>query len=400
MNLKRFQPTPIPRADNVSDRVVRLSLLARFFDELLGGAPDVLMPTIRATLGLTYAQVSLLPLTLNYVGAIIEPINGILIDIWPRRRLLAWGALGLGLALITIGLAPTLLVLILAYAIYGLASGPLAHTADVILVETHPTAPDRIYARSTFIDTIGALLAPLLVVAVSWAELPWQYLMYALGLSAIVYAIFLWRTHFPSPPTTPTDQTDDRSGWQTIKDNIRFVLTHTGARYWLFFLLLHSIQELPLTFMTIWLREEAGLSQALVGLYKAMEMGVALLSLTYLDRWRQTHSAQRVLQIAGLGVLILYPIWLFWPNIWGRFLWGIPLTFLLTVYWPIAKSQSLASVPGKGGTVTAVHSLFGFLPLALLFGLLAQTITLTTAMLLVHTLATLLLLALTLKLKT
>ena len=67
----------------------------------------------------------------------------------------------------------------------------------------------------------------------------------------------------------------------------------------------------------------------------------------------------------------------------------------MTVYWPIARAQSLASVPGLGGTVTAVDSVFALVPLPLLFGLLAESITLTRAMLLVTMTSIMILLILT-----
>jgi MFS transporter, FSR family, fosmidomycin resistance protein len=140
----RFNLKSIPRAKGVSNRLVGVSLSARFFDEVLSGLPNVLMPTIRAQLGLSYAQVSLLLLALNYVAVVIEPIAGLLIDIWQRRWLMVWGAVGIGIATAVMGLAPTFFLLLLGFAIYGLASGPLAHTADVVLVEAYPEQPGRI----------------------------------------------------------------------------------------------------------------------------------------------------------------------------------------------------------------------------------------------------------------
>lgn len=120
-------------------------------DELLSGLPDVLMPTIRAALGLSYAQVALLPLVLNYVAAVVEPIAGLLMDVWQRKWLMAFGAAVVGVAVMVMGIAPTFLIMLLGFALYGVGSEPLAHSADVTLVETHPDAPDRIYARATLI---------------------------------------------------------------------------------------------------------------------------------------------------------------------------------------------------------------------------------------------------------
>jgi len=106
--------------------------------------------------------------------------------------------------------------------------------------------------------------------------------------------------------------------------------------------------------------------------------------LLYLDRWLSRRSYRHILLVTSLALLVLYPIWLRLPGIWPRFILSIPISFLFTVYWPIGKAQSLAAVPGRGGTITAVQSLLGFVPLTLLFGLLAESFDLSSAMLWIY----------------
>ena len=105
----------LPRVKGVSDRLVVVALGGRFMDELLSGLPVVLMPTIRNIFGLSYTQVSLLGVALSYVGAIFEPIAGLLIDVWKRRWLMVLGAAGIGLATIIMGIAPTFAILLLGF---------------------------------------------------------------------------------------------------------------------------------------------------------------------------------------------------------------------------------------------------------------------------------------------
>ncbi|MFN2221324.1 MAG: MFS transporter [Chloroflexota bacterium] len=377
--MKRYA---LPRADGVSDRVVGIALAARFMDELLSGLPTVLMPTIRAQLGLSYTQVSLLGLTMAYVSAFIEPVNGLLIDLWKRPWLMAWGAAGIGLGTMVMGLAPTMALLLLGFAIYGLASGPLAHTADVVLVESYPETPGRIYTRATALDTVGALLGPLAVTVTIWLGLEWRWLMVALGFSSLLYALLILRTRFPA--RRGHEQHDGQQFWRSLRGNLRAVLGNRGARRWLAFLFVLAILESPIQFTAIWLREQVGMSQALIGLYRTLEMAVGLVSLLYLDRWLSRRTYRRVLLIASVMLLFLYPAWLWLPGIWPRFILAIPISFLFAVFWPIGKAQSLAAVPGRGGTITAFQSLLGLVPLPLFFGLLAESIDLSRAMLWVY----------------
>lgn len=369
----------LPRVKGVSDRLVAVVLGGRFMDELLSGLPVVLMPTIRNIFGLSYTQVSLLGVALSYVGAIFEPMAGLLIDIWKRRWLMVLGAAGIGLATIIMGIAPTFAILLLGFAVYGLASGPLAHTADVVLVEAYPKAPDRIFTRATLLDTFGALLASLLVTMTFLLGLEWRWLMISLGLSSLVYAAIIFTTRFPSRQNE--DKADQSGTRRELWSNVKTVLANKRTLFWLLFLFLFAVAEAPITFATIWLREEVGMSQALIGVYKALEMAIGIISLIYLDRWLARRNFRHILLIAGVGVALLYPIWLFAPGIPLRFALSIPLSFLFTVFWPIGKAQSLASAPGYGGTVSAAQSVTALVPLPLLFGFLAEGTSLTSAML-------------------
>lgn len=389
-----IQFEPIPRAPGASRRAIVLGFGGRFTDELLSGLPAVLMPTLRAQFGLTYAQIAALDLALGYVAALVEPGAGLLIDVWQRRWLLSWGAAGVGFSIMLMGLAPNYLFLLAAFAVYGLASGPLAHTADVVLVEAHPHAPDRIFARATMLDTTGALLSPLAVSAAAWSGLSWRWLLLALGSASLIYAALLWRTRFPPPVNG--ERAPGTTLFASVRRNVQTALANREARRWLLFLFVLDLLEAPTTFRAVWLNETAGMNQALIGLYTALEMAVHLVSLALLDRWLAgggTRRVRRVLQGATVALLVLIPLWLYLPGVWSRFLLALPLNFFFAMYWPIGRAQSLASAPGHAGAVTAASALFGLAPLSLMFGMLAQWATLTRATLWVS-LAALVLMAL------
>ncbi|MDP2328897.1 MAG: MFS transporter [Dehalococcoidia bacterium] len=388
MNLRRALGDPIPRAPGVPPRAVRLAFLGRFADELLFGATDVLMPTIRATFGLSYAQVGFLHLALQYVAGLVEPLSALLIDVWERRWLLAWGAAGIGLSTVMVGVAPTFAVLVLAFAVYGLSSGPLAHTADVVLVQAHPAAPGRAFARATALDTTGALLGPALVAAWLWAGLEWRWLLVLLGLAGIGYAALLAGTRFPAAAPEVGVSSEEREDVaprlglaRELLANLRAVARDRAARTWLLFLFVHEVVEAPIVFRAIWLSDEGGMSQVLVGVYVLFETFVALVAVLALDRWLTSVPPRRLMLVAALGLLVLYPAWYLLPGTWARFLVGAPLGFLFALFWPIARSESLTTASGRPGAVTAVSAVLGLLPLALVVALLAEAVGLTAALL-------------------
>ncbi len=369
----------LPRSPNFSTLQVMLAYGGRFSDELMSGLPDVLMPTIQQLLGLSLAQVALLRQTMLWVSQVIDPVHGLLLDVWDRKWLMGLGAVGIGLSILCMGLAPTFGLLLLAYALYGAAGGPLTHTGDVLVVEAYPTVPDRAYTRSVLFDTIGAALAPLLVALVFWLGLDWRWLLVSMGGSALVYAGLILRTGFPRSAHGQKEM--DTPLWHTLMGNMREVLANRQARRWLIFLFVLEVLETPFVLKTVWLAQEVGMSQGVVGIYVAAEMGVGIVSLLVLDRWRARSDTGHVLRVVTVAVALLFPLWLFVPGVISRFLLMVPLTFFFAMFWPISKARALTSAPGRAGAVTAVSSLFGFLPLPILFGLLAQAIGLSTAML-------------------
>jgi len=282
---------------------------------------------------------------------IIEPVSSLLIDVWPRKWLMGFGALMIGISTLTLGVATTFLWLLLAYALFGLASGPLAHTADVLIVESYPDTPDRAYARSTLIDTTGALLAPLSVALFVWQEWPWRWLVIGAGLFGLIYGLVILYNGLPAPKQNHEEE--EAHLWQQLRSNLTTVLQDGEALRWLLLLLAFNLLELPIILKTIWLAQEVGMSQGLIGLYVAAEMAVGIVSLILLDQWRQRTTVQRVLQTVTVVVAILYPLWLLTPGITARFLLMIPLTLAFTMFWPILKASSLASVPGRAGAVSA-----------------------------------------------
>ena len=364
----------------MSDRAIALAFLGRFTDELLSGVFTVLTPTFRRVFDLSLVAVALLSQVLEWVALVVEPPASMLIDVRSRRVLLAAGALVIGASMVVIGVAPGYDALLVGFALYGLGSGPLAHTSDVVIVESFPADSERVFSRATFADGIGALLAPLLVAAVAWTGLSWRVAPVAVGVWGLVYGRAMAATAFPAPAGRGDGAaTLLRELW----GNLREVLASADARRWLLFLLWLNVLEAPDVLEYVWLVEDVGMSQAGVAAYAVGEQVVGLASLLWLDRWLERRDVKRVLVFVIVGLLVVYPAWLYAPGVWGRVVLGIPVAFLWYMLWPIGRARALTSVPGRAGAVTAVTTLFAVLPLALMFGGLAEAVELRMAMLLV-----------------
>jgi hypothetical protein len=201
----------------------------------------------------------------------------------------------------------------------------------------------------------------------------------------MVYALFIVRTGFPLPQQYEAAQ--EMGMVATLRENVREIAGNSHALRWLTLLFFFSVLETPFILETIWLADEVGMSQSLIGVYKAGELAVGFVALLVLDRWRQRVESRHILRVSVVGFGLIMPAWLLIPGIWSKFILMIPLTIFLTFFWPLLRGESLASVPGKAGVITAFSSLFGLIPLPILFGWLGDSIGLTPAMFAVHLVA-------------
>ena len=217
----------LERRDGVSDRAVALVFVARFADEVLAGAWTVLTPTFRAVFRLSLVQVGFLSQIVSWVALVVEPIAAAQIDLRERRSIMAMGGFAVAGSVLVMGIAPSYAVLACGFAIYGLGSGPLAHTADVVVVEAFPLAAERAYGRATFLDTVGALAGPGLVALAAAVGLSWRVLLVSLALCVAVYGAALARTVFLAPSHVPEP---GRRLASRLLANARTVLRNPRAR--------------------------------------------------------------------------------------------------------------------------------------------------------------------------
>jgi hypothetical protein len=224
-----------------------------------------------------------------------------------------------------------------------------------------------------------------LVTAGLWAGLDWRWIIVGVGVWGPVYGVLILRTRFPSPTGHASEEGGDTSEdvplLEAFRRNLRAAVSNRTALIWLLFLFAHDVLDAPGPLQTVWLVDEVGMSQGMVGVYTAFELAVSLAAVAYLDRWLRRSSPRSILAIAVAGLIVVYPAWFLAPGVASKFAIGLPLQVLLAVLWPVAQGELLSSVPGRAGALTALRSLFGFVPLTVAVGLLAESAGLTTAML-------------------
>lgn len=348
-------------------------MTARFTDEVGSGTFDVLGPTFLRVFGLDVVGLALLNQILFWVALVVEPIASVLIDVRSRRVLLVWGATGIAASLLSMGSATGYAALLLGFVLYGVGSGPLAHTADVLLVEEAAEEAERTFTVATVLDTLGALIAPALVAGAAALDLSWRVpLLVAAGVAGL-YAMAAAFTPFKGPPA----RTAGSAVVAEIRTNLRTVMASPAARRWLGFAVVFELVEAERVLRYVWLANDVGMGQAGAALYAVGEQAVAVIALLVLER--RQRSATVSLPAVCAVVAALYAGWLVAPGVAGKVALGLPLAFGTAWVWPISRARTLQSVPGRAGAVSALTTLTGLVPGAMVVGLLAGALGLTSA---------------------
>ncbi|HEX3539866.1 MAG TPA: MFS transporter [Acidimicrobiales bacterium] len=355
----------------MGERAIALAFTARFTDEVLSGAWTVLAPTFRVVFGLSLVQVGLLAQVVEWVALLVEPVTAAMIDLWSRRRLISGGALALAVSLAAMAGAGSYGWLLVAFAAYGVGSGPLCHTADIVVVESFPAAPERAYARATFLDTAGAFFGPGLIAGALALHVSWRPVLLALAGGAALYAALASVTEFPPPPRV---RHPDRRLVAEVASGLRAAVAHPGVRRALTVLLCFDLFESAFVLKYIWLHDQVGLSLPVVALWATVEQGVDLVALGLLDRWLGRRPAATAFRMAASALVVLPAAWVLAPGVAGRVMLGIPLAFARILIWPLAKADSLTADAELAGAAQAVTALFPVIPFALLQSRFAEAL--------------------------
>jgi FSR family fosmidomycin resistance protein-like MFS transporter len=358
-----------------------LTLLAiEFLDEFIFGAQETAWPLIRTDLGLSYAQVGMLLGLPGVVGNLVEPVIGILGDVWRRRFLILGGGVVFTLALSLTALSKSFPVLLISFVLFFPASGAFVSLSQATLMDTDPTRHEQNMARWTFAGSAGVVAGPLALGAATTLGLGWRglFLLFA-GLALILLAM-TYRAH---PPTLPHPHTNRDSSFRTGILNALRALRRGEVLRWLTLLESADLMgDVLLGFLALYFVDVVGATPAQAGAAVAMWMGVGLLGdlllIPLLDRVR----GLAYLRFSAGVTSVLFPAFLLVPGTWAKVVLLGLLGLANTGWYSILKAQLYSTMPGQSGTVMAVGNVFGLvgalIPLGL--GLVAERFDLAVTM--------------------
>jgi FSR family fosmidomycin resistance protein-like MFS transporter len=177
-----------------------LFLIIVFYDELSYAVGRAALPSLRAGLGLSYAQVGLLLGLPQAINAFIEPGLMLLGDTRLRKNLMIAGGIAIALASVLIAWAGSFTTIMLAFILVLPASGAFVSLSEATLMDMNPGREAQMMARWSVAGTLGNLVGPLLLAGGFALALGWRWAYVVLGLAGFGLAVLLLPRGLPTPP--------------------------------------------------------------------------------------------------------------------------------------------------------------------------------------------------------
>ncbi len=356
-------------------------LLIEFLDELVFGVNQAAWPFIRTDLRLSYLQIGLLLSVPGIVSAILEPLLGILGDVWKRRLLILGGGIFFTLACLLTGLSSGFIFLLLALCIFYPASGAFVSLSQASLMDSDPDRHENNMARWTFAGSLGVVAGPLLLAGLAFIGLGWRGVFFTLAGLSVLVLLFAWQ-RLPKTPPGLHLLPDFPRMWKGLREALGALRVGEVLR-WLVLLQFSDLMlDVLLGFLALYFVDVARQTPEQAALGIAMWSGLGLMGDFLLIPLLEKVRGLDTLHWSVLLELILFPAFLLVTIPLEKFVLVGLLGLFNSGWYAILKGRLYSSMPGRSGVVMTLDSLFSLLGKILPFGigLAAQSFGLRTAM--------------------
>jgi FSR family fosmidomycin resistance protein-like MFS transporter len=360
-------------------RFILVLLAIEFLDELVFGAREAAWPLIRTDLGLSYAQIGLLLSVPSLVSSVVEPVLGILGDVWRRHLLVLGGGALFGLALLLTALSPRFPVLLLSFMLLYPASGAFVSLSQATLMDLDPERHQHNMARWTFAGSLGLVTGPVALGAATALHVGWRgVFVFFAGLAALVLTV-AWRMPRADQRAPHAERPSFRRG---VAGALRALRRREVVRWLVLLEFADLLMDVLLGFLALYFVDVVGSTEAQAAAAVAVWTGVGLLGDLLLIPLLSRVHPQRYLRVSAALELLLFAALLVVPPLWAK----VGLLALLGLFnagwYSILQAELYSAMPGQSGTVVTLTNVAGWvgslMPLGL--GLVAQWLHLQAAM--------------------
>jgi FSR family fosmidomycin resistance protein-like MFS transporter len=346
-----------------------LFLLIEFFDELHYGVEGAILPALRDSLGLSYAQMGLLLGLPAFSGAAVEFFLMLLGDTRLRKWLVIGGGLAIALAALLLAGAQSFLAALLAFAIAYPASGAFVTLSQATLIDLNPGREPHMMARWTLFGSLGNLAGPLLAAGLFAAGLSWRWNYVYLSALALLLTLLLLPRRFPAHAHTP----DDQEGFSLHEVRLllpefwRSIKSIQLMRWFILLDLSDLLLDVYLSYSALYFADLVGFTPAQVGLMMGALTAAGLAANVILIPLLEHVPGRSLVRLTAALAGTVYIAWLLAPWPWAKIVLAIVVRLLTLGWYEVLQGEAYASLPGRSGTVMAISSLMGLLGGALVW---------------------------------
>jgi FSR family fosmidomycin resistance protein-like MFS transporter len=362
----------------------QLFLIIEFLDELVFGVMEAAKPFLRNDLSLTYTQIGLLVFIPNLASSLIEPVLGILGDIWHRGKLIIAGGVFFGFALLLTSFSKQFWFLLFSFIVFFPASGAFVTLSQATLMDSDPNRRNQNMARWTFAGSLGVVLGPLLLGGFILAGSNWRNLF--LVMSILPFVVIGTISFSKLKINKAIDLNEKRltlvgfgAGFLEALKTLR----NKEVVRWLVLLEFSDLMlDVLLGFLALYFVDVAGFSSKMAVLAVAIWTGVGLLGDFVLIPLLDRMDGIWYLKISVILELILFPAFLLIQWGWIKLIVLGWLGFFNSGWYAILKGELYSAMPGRSGAVMTIGNLAGLLGklIPLIIGLMADRFGLGNAM--------------------
>ncbi len=332
-------------------------LAIEFLDELAFGAREAAWPLIRTDLALSYAQVGLLLGVPDLVSAVIEPVLGILGDVWHRWLIIVAGGAAFTVAVLAFGLAPSFAVLMAASILFYPASGAFVSLSQSSLMDHDPSRHEHLMARWTLAGSLGVVVGPLLLGLAVAMGLGWRGTYVAMAPLSLALTAAAWAQLRSRRQPRPEGEKP-----QGLRDGLRqaaLAARRPAVLRWLVLLMFSDFMlDVLLGFLALYFVDVVKVSPALAGLSVAVWSVVGVIGDALLIPLLERVRGLTYLRYSAAVMLFLFPAFLLVPSYPAKLALLALLALGNSGWYAILKGQLFSTLPGQSGTVMAIDSAF------------------------------------------
>ena len=330
-------------------------LAIEFLDEFVFGIREAAWPMIRTDLALDYAQIGLLLGIPSVVSSLVEPVLGILGDVWRRRLLILGGGAVFAVTLLLTALSHTFLALLTAFMLFYPASGAFVTLSQATLMDADAARHEQNMARWTFAGSLGVVVGPLAYGAAARIGLSWREpFVLSAGLTLILLAIAS-RYRFTNGRSKPKE-----TGFKTGVMEAVHALQRSEVLRWLTLLQFSDlVLDILLGFLALYLVDVGDATPLQAGAAVAVWAGVGLLGGLLVIPLLTRVRGLVYLRFSALVELVLLPAFLLTSPVWVKLVLLALLGFFNAGWYSVLMAQLYSAMPGRSGTVMTVSNVFG-----------------------------------------